>query len=172
MTLLVLSDSHGRPDRIEEVIRRARPDGILFAGDGLRDLTRVDIPVPVWAVAGNCDWLSSPLIVNGGVLEPNTEELISVEGVRILLMHGHKYDVKSGLTRAIYRALELEADVLVYGHTHLPVEYTLRPDDPRLELSLKKPLTLFNPGSIGDRDGSFGTITIRGGQILCGHGKL
>ena len=46
MTLLVLSDSHGRPDLIEEAIRRVRPDGILFAGDGLRDLTRVELPAP------------------------------------------------------------------------------------------------------------------------------
>lgn len=172
MTLLVLSDSHGRPDRMEEVIRRVRPDGILFAGDGLRDLSRVEIPAPLWAVAGNCDWLTSPVIVDGNVLEPNTEELISVEGVRILLMHGHLRDVKSGPARAIYRALELEADILVYGHTHLPVEYCLRPDDPRLAFELTKPLTVFNPGSLGDRDGSFGTITIRRGQILCGHGTV
>ena len=36
MTLLILSDSHGRPDRIEEALRRVKPDGLLFAGDGLR----------------------------------------------------------------------------------------------------------------------------------------
>ena len=172
MTLLVLSDSHGRPDHIEEAIRRARPDGILFAGDGLRDLSRVEITAPLWAVAGNCDWLTSPVIVNGQTLETDTEELISVEGVRILLMHGHRYDVKSGPTRAIYRAMELAADVLVYGHTHVPVDSCLRPGDPRLDLNLPKPLILFNPGSIGGRDGSFGTITIRGGQVLCGHGTI
>ena len=80
--------------------------------------------------------------------------------------------MKSGPTRAIYRALELEADILVYGHTHVPVDYCLRPDDPRLDLALTKPLTVFNPGSLGDGDGSFGTITIRRGQILCGHGTV
>ena len=172
MTLLVLSDSHGRSDLIEDVIRRVRPDGVLFAGDGLRDLTRVDIPAPLWAVSGNCDWLSSPLIIQGREWEPAAEELISVEGIRILLMHGHKRDVKSGPARAIYRALELEADILVYGHTHLPVEYCLRPGDPLSAFELTKPLTVFNPGSLGDRNGSFGTITIRRGQILCGHGTV
>ena len=174
MTLLVLSDSHGRPDRIDEAIRRVRPDGILFAGDGLRDLTRLEIPegCPLWAVSGNCDWLSSPLIIGGNVFQPETEELITVEGVRILLTHGHRYDVKSGPTRAIYRAMELEADVLVYGHTHIPVEYRVSPHDPPVESGVQKPLTVFNPGSLGDRDGSFGTVTIRGGQVLCGHGKI
>ena len=170
MTLLVLSDSHGRPDLIEEAIRRVRPDGILFAGDGLRDLSRVEIPCPLWAVSGNCDWLTTPLIINGGVFEPQTEELVTVEGIRILLTHGHKYGVKSGPTAAAYRALELGADILVYGHTHVPVEYRLPPAEGGSEE--RKPLILFNPGSIGDRDGSFGTITIRRGVILCGHGKL
>ena len=170
MTLLVLSDSHGRPDLIEEAIRRVRPDGILFAGDGLRDLTRVEIPCPLWAVSGNCDWLSAPLIINGSAFEPQTEELVTVEGIRILLTHGHKYGVKSGPTAAAYRALELGADILVYGHTHVPVEYRLPPAEGGSEE--RKPLILFNPGSIGDRDGSFGTITIRGGVILCGHGTL
>lgn len=170
MTLLVLSDSHGRPDLIEEAIRRVRPDGILFAGDGLRDLTRVEIPCPLWAVSGNCDWLSTPLIINGSALEPQTEELVTVEGIRILLTHGHKYGVKSGPTAAAYRALELGADILVYGHTHVPVEYRLPPAEGGTEE--RKPLILFNPGSIGDRDGSFGTITVRNGVALCGHGKV
>ena len=170
MTLLVLSDSHGRPDLIEEAIRRVRPDGILFAGDGLRDLSRVEIPCPLWAVAGNCDWLTTPLIINGGVFEPQTEELVTVEGIRILLTHGHRYGVKSGPTAAAYRAKELGADMLVYGHTHVPVEYRLPPAEGSDESS--KPLILFNPGSIGDRDGSFGTITIRGGAVLCGHGRI
>ena len=170
MTLLVLSDSHGRPDLIEEAIRRVRPAGILFAGDGLRELPRVERPCPLWAVSGNCDWLSTPLIISGSAFEPQTEELVTVEGIRILLTHGHKYGVKSGPTAAAYRALELGADILVYGHTHVPVEYRLPPAEGGSEE--RKPLILFNPGSIGDRDGSFGTITIRGGVILCGHGKL
>jgi putative phosphoesterase len=177
MTYLILSDSHGRPDRMEEAIRRVSPDGILFAGDGLRDLTRIDLPAlaegcPLWAVSGNCDWLTTPLVVNDTLLEPETEELIILEGVRILLIHGHTYGVKGGLGTAVARAVQCEADLLIYGHTHLPVELHLRPDDSRTDFSVNKPLTLFNPGSLGDRDASFGTLTIRGGQILLGHGSL
>ena len=172
MTLLVLSDSHGRPDRMEEVIRRVRPDGILFAGDGLRDLSRAEVTAPLWAVAGNCDWLTSPVIVQGRELTPRTEELVTVEGVRILLMHGHTYSVKGGLGSAVARAVQQEADLLIYGHTHLPVELHLRPDDRRADFGVTKPLTLFNPGSLGDRDASFGTLTVRNGQILLGHGNL
>ena len=172
MTLLVLSDSHGRPDHVEEAIRRVRPDGILFAGDGLRDLTRVgDLPCPLWAVSGNCDW-SPTWIVNGLAREARDDELITVEGIRILLIHGHKYGVKGNLLPATYRAMEREADVLVFGHTHTPVELHLLPHDERSLVPVQKPLTLFNPGSIGSTEASFGTITIRGGQVLCGHGSL
>ena len=172
MTLLVLSDSHGRPDLIEEAIRRVRPDGILFAGDGLRDLSRVETSCPLWAVAGNCDWLTTPLIINGGVFEPQNEELITVEGVRILLMHGHKYGVKSGLGQAVARAVQRDADLLIFGHTHIPLELHLRPDGGRADFSVAKSLNLFNPGSLGDRHASFGTVTVRNGQLLCGHGEL
>ena len=172
MTLLVLSDSHGRPDHVEEAIRRVRPDGILFAGDGLRDLTRVgDLPCPLWAVSGNCDW-SPTWIVNGLAREARDEELITVEDIRILLIHGHKYGVKGNLLPATYRAMEREADVLVFGHTHTPVELHLLPHDEKSLVPVQKPLTLFNPGSIGSTEASFGTITIRGGQVLCGHGSL
>lgn len=172
MTLLILSDSHGRPDRVEEAIRRVRPDGLLFAGDGLRDLTYREIPCPLWAVSGNCDWVTSPLIVNGSVLAPEDEELITLEGVRILLIHGHKYGVKGGLGRAVARAVQRDTDVLVFGHTHIPLELHLRPDGAYAELSVTKPLTLFNPGSLGDREASFGTLTVRDGQVLLGHGTL
>lgn len=171
MTLLILSDTHGRPDRITEVIRRAHPDGILFAGDGLRDLTRCELPCPLWAVKGNCDWGLTPLVVGNTLLEAEDETLITLEGVRILLCHGDRYGVKGGLGPLVARARQAQADVAVFGHTHLPLELRLTPDKDS-SLSVTKPLTLFNPGSLGDHNASFGTLTIRGGQCLFGHGEL
>lgn len=176
MTLLILSDSHGRPDRIREVLERTRPDGLLFAGDGLRDLASCDLPATLggfslWAVRGNCDWMTSPVVVNGSLLEPEDEVLITVEGSRILLMHGHTWGVKGGLGRAVARAVRLNADALIFGHTHIPLELHLSPDRPG-DFSVTKPLTVFNPGSLGDRGASFGTLTIRNNGLLFGHGTL
>jgi putative phosphoesterase len=174
MTLLILSDSHGRADRVAEAIRRVRPDGILFAGDGLRDLTYCDLPCPLWAVRGNCDWIRSPLILGGSAIPADDlqdEELITLDGVRILLTHGHKYGVKGGLGSAVAAASRQDADILIFGHTHIPLELHLSPDG-AYEYGVAKPLTVFNPGSLGDSDASFGTLTIRGGQILLGHGNL
>ena len=172
MTLLILSDSHGRPDRIREAIDRVRPDGILFAGDGLRDLSYCDIPCPLWAVSGNCDWLTSPVIVGGAILEPEAETVITVEGIRLLLIHGHRYGVKGGLGQAAARGAQVNADAVIFGHTHTPVELHLRPNGESDGITAEKPLILFNPGSLGDRSASFGTLTVRGGQCLFGHGNL
>jgi predicted phosphodiesterase len=87
-------------------------------------------------------------------------------------MHGHKYGVKGGLGQAVAHAMQKDADVLIFGHTHTPLELHLRPDSERADFSVTKPLTLFNPGSLGDRHASFGTVTVRNGQLLCGHGEL
>ena len=171
-TLLILSDSHGRPDRIREAIRRVRPDGILFAGDGLRDLADCDLPCPFWAVRGNCDWITAPLIINDSLFDPRVEEFFTFGGLRILLTHGHAYDVKSGTGQIITRGAQCKADIVVFGHTHIPMEYRLPANSPLVEVPSEQPMTLFNPGSLGDRDASFGTLTIRNGVFLLGHGNL
>lgn len=181
MTYLILSDSHGRVDNITEAIRRTRPDGILFAGDGLRDLASLPhpLPCPLWAVRGNCDAFTLPLIRDGVADETREEERLTLEGVGILLMHGHRYGVKHSLTHAITHAAAMEADILLFGHTHIPEEHHLLPGgggdlyDGADLIPLQKPLTIFNPGSIGDaRHPTFGTLTIRDGIPLLGHGQL
>ena len=176
-TLCILSDSHGRPDAIAQVLRRVRPDGILFAGDGLRDLSRVELPCPLWAVRGNCDWMSSPLIVGGSLCEPPEEELLMWEGFRILLCHGHRFGVKSGLSVAAAHAAARGADVLIFGHTHTPLERRIPAGELLGGVPLEKDLYIFNPGSIGDGlRPAFGTLTVRGGGTprvpLFGHGTL
>ena len=172
ITFLILSDSHGRSDFIDLALRRVAPDGVLFAGDGLLDLTRCqELTCPLWAVRGNCDFLAAePLVIGGSLYTPEDEAVFAVEGVRILLMHGHLRGVKSGLDRAVCRAAEVGADILIFGHTHQPLERRLTPE---AVPSLQKPLTLFNPGSMGDwRHASFGTLTFRRGEYLLGHGEL
>ena len=56
LTFLVASDTHGRADLLLEAFRRARPDGVLFLGDGLRDLNVLPQDTTLRAVCGNCDW--------------------------------------------------------------------------------------------------------------------
>jgi putative phosphoesterase len=175
VTYLILSDSHGRPDLVKEAVKRTRPDGIVFCGDGLRDFTYGELSAviqgfPLWAVRGNCDWLSSPLIIGGSVYEPENELLFRPENIPMLVTHGHLYGAKSGLGGLISHAATLGAQAVIFGHTHTPLELRVTPDS-SYGLAAPYPMTLFNPGSLGDR-GSFGTLTVRGGQFLFGHGSL
>jgi len=52
------------------------------------------------------------------------EEIFEVDSHRVLLTHGHREGVYQGPDRLIYKAAEMGADIVVYGHTHVPsVEY-------------------------------------------------
>ncbi len=169
MNILLLSDSHGHPDRIREAAERTRPDCILFAGDGLRDLAGAHTApdVPVYAVRGNCDAQWDPLTA-----QYPEEQILVLDGVRILLTHGHTLGVKSGAGRAVAHAVSLQADVLVFGHTHEVFECGFRPDAAASALQTARPLLACNPGSIGRYPNSFGTLTLRNGQVLFGSGTL
>ena len=156
--ILVFSDSHGREKNIETAIEvnGGRADAFVFLGDGVLGANSVfeKYPnVPHVCVKGNCD----PLFVN-----EVDETVIELGGIRILCMHGHKYDVKSTLLWAGYRAKEQNCQMLLFGHTHSKLE--LRRDD----------LIYFNPGTIGRGypDCTYGVIEIVGNQIVCSHGKV
>ena len=171
MKFLIISDSHGRYERISELISMHRTvDALIFLGDGLSDLERAGAygnGFSVFAVKGNCDWSSLGL---GSEVE--NEILLNFDGYRFLLLHGHTRGVKYGLDNAIYAAREKEADILLYGHTHEPLEKYIPAE---ADYSLDKPLRVFNPGSLGasgDGWGYFGLIEIRGKDVLMSHGKI
>jgi uncharacterized protein len=112
MKIGVISDTHGRlHPRIDELF--AGVDQILHAGDigderileALRDLA------PLTAVAGNIDGF-----VCGDARE---EARVTLGGLRFYLTH--ILDRPSHIRREVRAALEEEpADVVVFGHSHLP----------------------------------------------------
>jgi putative phosphoesterase len=147
MKLLVFSDSHGYADNMLRAIEKEKPALCFFLGDGADDLKKLAqrFPdLPVQAVRGNCDLRSAaPELLR-----------LTVEGVRIFACHGHLYRVKSGYQTVCYAALEAEADLVLFGHTHIP--YRDRAFG----------LELLNPGSVGQssRPG-WGLVTIDGGEF-------
>lgn len=170
MNLLVISDTHGRPDRIREALNRqvCRPDALIFLGDGLADLARCDTgTVPVYSVRGNCDAFTffdpSP---------PPEERLLEFVGFRILMTHGHNLMVKRGLSAAARYAASRSADLFLYGHTHAAREERIPAGSLLGDLRTVKPLVLFNPGAASGYGGSFGTVTLRGRDIICGIGEF
>ena len=166
MTLLIVSDSHGRVGRLEELLKlRKNADALIFLGDGLSDLSRAgvgDYPMTVFSIRGNCDGLT------GGLLSMKSKEelVFSLGGVRFYALHGHTKGVKSTLSAAIEAAKQRDADVLLFGHTHKPFGTYIS----QSEYNLSKPLYAFNPGSLSEY--SYGLCEIRNGQFLLSHGTI
>ncbi len=148
MKILVVSDSHGMTKKLSEIVRRqTKAEVVLFLGDGESDFDHVKAEFPekmFIGVRGNNDWCSSL---------KNTE-VISIEGVRIFMTHGHTYHVKYGLSELKMSARSAKADILLYGHTHDP--YTEYDDG----------LYIMNPGAVLGYPSEYGVIDIQNGQIL------
>jgi len=139
--ILVVSDSHGRRDTLQRCIDINYPfDMIIHCGDGVKDLRGAHVPdgVIILAVAGNTDIYSS--------LDEELFLTEIIEGKNVLITHGHKYNVKSGLHTILQAAGEFRADVVLFGHTH------------QSHLSGDGPI-LFNPGDFST--GNYGIISIQ-----------
>lgn len=87
MEILVLSDSHGRVDHMVRAVEQFHPGRCCIWGlrPGRSGAGAAIPQLPVTMVPGNCDW--------GQTGEP--ERLLEIEGVRILMLHGHTRHVKS-----------------------------------------------------------------------------
>lgn len=140
----------------------ASVDLILHAGDvgELAVLDRLGEIAPVVAVQGN----DEPNYVKQEL--PN-QQLIAAHGLRVLLWHSHYPDPAEEkakrpgswgpkLDRIANRGRDVRADVVVYGHTHVPMIY--RYDD----------IVLVNPGALAS--GSYftrqATISVGKLQVL------
>lgn len=129
MRILVVSDNHGNKDNLVWALRAEAPlDLVIHLGDSemidleLREL----IPCPYVVVAGNCDYFS--IFPKGQTVDLGTH--------RIYATHGHLYDVRYGLNQLETVARSAKADIVMFGHTHVPL------------LEQREELTFLNPGSI------------------------
>ena len=62
--------------------------------------------------------------------------MFRLHGHRVAMTHGHNQHVERGVDILKYWALQNEADVVLYGHTHVPV------------VEQSSQMTILNPGSI------------------------
>lgn len=171
MNILVFSDSHGRGSNMLEALSRQikRPDAIVFLGDGLRDVSYCEFgDIPLLAVCGNCDTFT---FFGRGNAED--EIVMTLGGKRIMMTHGDRYAVKLGMARLVRAASEKDVDIVLFGHTHAAFEKFLPAGESEYGITLKKPLYLFNPGSVGGYEPSFGTVEIKqNGEVILAHGGL
>jgi uncharacterized protein len=153
--VIVLSDTHAPqrwracPPHVAEQLRGA--DLILHAGDvcTARVLVELTEYAPVAAVVGNND---TPDVAEWGAA-PTAE--LNLDGLRVAMIH----DTGPAVGRlARMRRRFPEADLVVFGHSHIPLDesaYGLR---------------IFNPGSPTDRrrqpHGTLGVLVIDAGRLV------
>ena len=158
MKIIGMSDSHGIYSSVRKVINLQRDaDLFVFLGDGEKDMLNLFHKAPelkekFLLVQGNCD---------SGILFPQMQPEITYTlpfGHRIFAAHGHEYHVGFGTERMVFEARNRNADIVLYGHTHVRDE---RFEDGRY---------IMNPGSMGlPRDGkkqSYGVISISEKGVL------
>lgn len=146
MTILTISDIHGSYHYLQkalEVFHREKADLILILGDELYHGPRNPLPQDynpklvaetlnkykenIIAVRGNCDSEVDQMVLD----YPITADLSTIlwNNRRIVATHGHIYNEEKLPPLS-------SGDILIYGHTHLPV--AKRDDD----------IFILNPGSI------------------------
>lgn len=147
MKILIISDTHGHWKNIETVEVRERPDKVFFLGDGAED-THV-IQSDCLGVLGNCDFSKKMF---------NDQEVFDLFGIKILLIHGHFYDVKRGVGEIVAYALRNDIDVVCHGHTH--IQFLDKCDG----------VIIFNPGSLWE--GEYGILEINEKGLHFSHKKI
>ena len=148
MRILVHYDTHGDFFSLNQAINEQKSaEVIIHCGDSKDEVQRIKElykDKAVYAVRGNCDFCS-PL---------NNTELITIEGKKIFITHGHLYNAKMTLYSLCCAAREQDADIVVFGHTHNALnEY----DDG---------LYILNPGSLHGYNSSYAYIDITDKGIM------
>ncbi|EPB4367528.1 MULTISPECIES: phosphodiesterase [Citrobacter] len=153
MKLMFASDIHGSLPATERVLERFAASGaqwLVILGDVLNHGPRNALPegyAPaqvaerlneqasrIIAVRGNCDSEVDQMLLHFPMTAPWQQ--ILTENQRLFLTHGHLFGPQN------MPALNA-GDVLVYGHTHLPVA------------ELREDIYYFNPGSVSIPKGGF-----------------
>lgn len=111
MKIGIVGDSHLHMETINKVIKELKQmDFIIHTGDNYCDFEYISktLQIEGIGVSGNCD-------------PKGIEEVIrEIAGKRFLVCHGHHYGVKGSLNTLFYRGKEVNADIVIFGHSHVP----------------------------------------------------
>lgn len=137
--IIVISDTHGDTKKMKKILKKEKYDLSIHLGDSDLNTSELDLYFDHYVI-GNNDFNNAPL-----------EKIIEVEGVRLLLMHGHMiftFD-RTNQTKFARYAEEMKVDALLFGHYHFPIKETINNK------------LILNPGAIRyPRNGSKSTYLI------------
>jgi len=129
MKILIVSDTHRAHNTLTEVVEKEKPlDMMIHLGDVEGGEYYIDslVSCPVYMIGGNNDYFTDL---------PREQEFF-IGKYRTFITHGHRYYVSMGEDVLKSAAQQRRADIVMYGHTHVPV---IREEDG---------LVILNPGSI------------------------
>ncbi len=143
MKIGIVSDTHGNVETAVEALKNIEDlKLIIHLGDYVDDARKIEekMDVDVVYVRGNCDYKDTDV---------ELEKMVEVLGKKIFITHGHNYDVKNGISKLFYRGKELNADIILYGHSHMSTKVE------------HEDILILNSGSPGEpRSGSKGSIAL------------
>ena len=136
MKVLIVSDTHRKDDNLERIIEEEAPfDMLIHLGDAEGSehaiATWVNEDCDLEIILGNNDFFSCL----------DKEKELMIGRYKVLLTHGHYYNVSLGVERLEQEARDRRLDIVMYGHTHRPFyEVEKKEGD--------KDLIVLNPGSL------------------------
>ncbi len=113
MRVAILSDTHGNwALAVRSLDLYGGADCVIHLGDTTDDAELIELSLgrKLHIVAGNCD--------KGGKY-PGAITL-QMEGKRFFICHGDRFHVKAGIADLYRKAQHEGADIVLYGHTHIP----------------------------------------------------
>ena len=106
--VLIVSDSHGLTDELQMIKQRHHVSHMIHCGDS--ELSIDDQAMEGFIkVAGNCDRDS----------RYENEQIVDIAGFKFFITHGHLFKVKRNLLPLSYRAAEVGANIICFGHSHV-----------------------------------------------------
>ena len=129
MKIAVVSDTHGNNKYVlETLLDMEKPDMLFHLGDYVDDGEKISKSLGIESiiVKGNGDYFNTKY---------KEDEIIEIKNKKIFLTHGHKYNVENGVIKLYYKGLELGADLVLFGHTHIPM------------IEKEEGIIIMNPGS-------------------------
>lgn len=150
MLIAIISDSHRDKEAMIESIKKIKKADLLFhLGDNIDDVDfyKENFHGEIVNIKGNCDFQCEEL----------SEDIIEIQGIKFFITHGHKYGVKNSLMNLKYKAQEIGANVVLYGHTHVPC------------IDYEDEIWFINPGSISLSraiNNTLGLIEIKESKII------
>ncbi|WP_010234483.1 YfcE family phosphodiesterase [Clostridium arbusti] len=112
MIIGILSDTHRINGYIKKACEYVKDCNLLIhLGDNIEDVEEIKkyYKGKIIKVSGNCDYTD----------KVPKERIEIIENKKLFITHGHEYNVKNSLVNLKYKALEIGADIVLFGHTHV-----------------------------------------------------